>query len=59
MGREPWSNRVMVEDCKEVSIFSEEVKRLIRDNPGVTLLTISIEDENAAKIHIIVTTTYK
>lgn len=30
MGREPWSDRVMLEDCVSISIYEDRIKRLLR-----------------------------
>lgn len=50
MGREPWSDRVMVEQCQELSTFDISLKRIIWQSIGSPIFNLSFCDDNGRPI---------
>jgi hypothetical protein len=46
MGREPWSDRVMVEDCQVISIYDPKLKEGIVETPEGDIFAVSVYRNN-------------
>ncbi len=45
MGREPWSDRLMVEECDELSTFDPKIKKIIWDSKVAPIINVSFCDD--------------